>query len=213
MSPIYSIIFIVLGWLLGLLSPHLIELIQKPYRRVQLRRSLFIEVTELQYRFATLCWMLRQARGEVNKSFLEWYKLAIRGYKSRYAPLSVEQGVVALLELNDDQLRAMFPSKADTFDYPVLKKYTLPFLASQVTSLSIFSPEFQRLALEINAKLALVNAEIDTMWFFYTKTFDSSLSNINREAIYQNMRNSRKNIINISQEICDDIAALVARRK
>jgi hypothetical protein len=127
--------------------------------------------------------------------------------------LSAEEGVDAFLVLTDEQLRSAFPSQEDTFAYPVQKKYTLPFLTSQITALSIFSPEFQRLALEISAKRALINAEIDTTWFYYTKTFDSSLSNINREVIHQNMRSSRKNIIDTSQEICDDIAALVARKK
>jgi hypothetical protein len=48
MNAVYAI----LGWLLGLLSPHIIELVQRPYRRVQLCNGLCIELIGLRRRMA-----------------------------------------------------------------------------------------------------------------------------------------------------------------
>ena len=94
-----------------------------------------------------------------------------------------------------------------------LKKYTLPFLTSQITTLSLFSPEFQRIALDIQVRLARLNEEIDVAWFHYTKTFDSSLSDLNRKIVRANLMNLYRNMVMMCRDIVDKIDIILTRRK
>ena len=53
-----TIIAILFGWLLGLLSPPIVELIQKRSRRSALRRSIFIELEGLKVTLAALIYVI-----------------------------------------------------------------------------------------------------------------------------------------------------------
>jgi hypothetical protein len=66
-----TIIAILLGWLLGLLSPPIIELIQRRYRRSVLRRSLFIELEGLRVSLAALIYLIASNDRAVNRELLE----------------------------------------------------------------------------------------------------------------------------------------------
>jgi hypothetical protein len=52
MEYIRPAIYVLLGWMLGLLSPHLVDLILRPYRRNDLKRSIFIEIEDLKPKLA-----------------------------------------------------------------------------------------------------------------------------------------------------------------
>ena len=47
-------LILILGWSLGCFSPWIAELIQRPYRRNQIQKSIFIEFKEQRYKLV-LC--------------------------------------------------------------------------------------------------------------------------------------------------------------
>lgn len=70
-----------------------------------------------------------------------------------------------LMKLSDEQLASYAMASSAGDPYLGLKKLTIPFLTSQLSSLSLFSPEFQRVALKICSRLAIINEEIDIAMF------------------------------------------------
>jgi hypothetical protein len=213
MNPIYSIVFIVLGWLLGLLGPHLIELIQKPYRRKIIRDSLFIEMEELSRKLAASVYLIYDQRGMIDRAFLDWIRSIMGSYKRRHATLSLREQSDRLLALTDDQIRVLFQPSGNNRQHYTLKKSSVPFLKSQITNLYQFTPEFQRLALGIQAKVEAVNEEIDKAWFNYTKTFESGLSPQNQAIVEGNMHQANMNTAKLCREVCDDITELLSRSR
>lgn len=107
-------------------------------------------------------------------------------------------------------LAGLSKGKWDSFK---LKKVSLPFLTSQIPSLSLFKPEFQRLALSIRSMLETYNEEVDAYRFYYEKTFDASLSNNSREAILLNLNSTGQHVALLCRQIADRIEQLLQRKK
>lgn len=208
-------VYVILGWLLGLLSPQIVEFISKPYRRKGIRKSLFIELGGLHRKLAATVYQVYEPRGMIDRPFLLWLKPifgSFRTHRRSQNPeaLSLQQSVEATLALSDAQIRALFPQKQPVTGHLTLKKYSAPFLDSQLTSLSIFSPEFQRLALLVLSTLAAINQEIDTAWFNYTKTFD--VTGPNHAIVLGNMNQASLDLAQLCRDACDDITELLARK-
>lgn len=198
--------YIILGWLLGLLGPRIIDLIQRPYRRAELRRSLLTELEDLKVKLALVACALADRGGMIDRAFLEWLEPIVRTHKGEFSDLPIADTIKGLLGRTDDELRAISQISQRAGRAPGLKKYKLPFLTSQITSLSLFSPEFQRRILQVNARLGMLNDEIDMAWFNYTKTFDSSLSEDNRMIILGNLEQSYQTIMRMCRDIVCSIS-------
>lgn len=179
-------VYVALGWALGLFSSLFAEFIQKPYRRGLIRQSLFIELEDLRCKLGGSVYMILDHLGSVDRPFLEWLRPVLGTLKHRHSELSMGEQIQLNLSLTDGELLAA-RRPADPERALTLKRYTLPFLTSQIPSLSLFSPEFQRLALEIRAKLDMYNEDIDAIWFYSTKSFDSGLSPHNHQLLQNNM--------------------------
>jgi hypothetical protein len=205
-------IYILLGWLLGLFTQYFAELVQRPRRRSQIRNSLFIELTELRYRAAGVLSILLINSGKIDRTFLQWLESIQAQYEGPNAIQGTLERTRDLLKLTDAQIAATCPARSEP-GHIALKKYTLPFLTSQLSALPIFSPEFQRLALEIVARVAIVNEEIDHLNFHFQKTFDSSLSETNRPLVLRNVNSSLNTVTQSSRHLCDNIAILLTMTK
>jgi hypothetical protein len=134
-------------------------------------------------------------------------------YKHRHALLSLSEQSDRLLALTDDQIRILFQPSGDNRQHYTLKKWAAPFLQSQITNLYLFTPEFQRLALEIQAKVGAINEGIDKAWFNYTKTFEAGLSSQNHSIVEGNMYQANMNTAKFCHEVCDDIVELLSRKR
>ena len=66
-----TIIAILVGWLLGLLSPRIVELITRRYRRSELKRSLFIELEGLRVILAANVYNIADNNRAVNRELIE----------------------------------------------------------------------------------------------------------------------------------------------
>jgi hypothetical protein len=206
-------LFLLLGWFLGLFGPWLTDLIQRPYRRRQIRNSTEVELRELRYKLSLTAVTLAANNGTANRDMLEWAERIARSDKPRYDSLPLELGLQAVLQADDLQLANLVSLSKDKWDSFKLKKLSLPFLTSQITSLSLFKPEYQRLALSIHALLETYNEEVDAYRFYYEKTFDSSLSNNSHTAILANLKNTGQHVVILSRQIGDRIEQLLKRKK
>ena len=202
----YQIGYIFVGWLLGLLSPQIIEFISRPHRRKALARSLSAELDELRIKLSYNAFLVASRQGKITHSLLKRIQPIVGHYKGFYADPEIVEFINSLAKKSDadlKQLPADPPGRSIQF-----KKYTLPFLRSQVASLALFSLDLQRQLFEIGAKMDSMNEDIDTLWFYHSKTFDTSLSPENSDIVRTAVEESIAIIGSRSLVLAEDITRL-----
>ena len=156
-----DVLILLLGWLLGLLSPLLAEKIQRPRRRAELTKSVLYELDHLRYVLTGLSYKLLSRAAAVDRDFIRWILPILETYTGPGAEPKFAELYKKQLEMTDDQLRAMYQAMRTPGSGVGLKKYSLPFLESQIQSLSICPLEFQQKVLNMRAQLELLNQEIE----------------------------------------------------
>jgi len=71
LKQLETVLTILLGWLLGLLTPGIAERIRRPYRRRESIRAVVDEMLSLQHTMAIVAYQMRAMRAEVSDSFLD----------------------------------------------------------------------------------------------------------------------------------------------
>lgn len=191
---------------LGLFSPWFFELSQRPYRRNQLRRSLFIELEDLKEKLVAGTYALSAHLAKIDREFFSWFESNL----SESSPYKAE--LRKLLDLKDGQLEQFLQSRQPANNPMTLKKHSAPFLTANLGGLSLFSPEFQRLAVTVVGKLTMLHEEVDQNRFFFANTFDGGTPQ-NRQILHSNMQNSYAFIIRLCRTIVGDINALLVLKK
>jgi hypothetical protein len=102
--------------------------------------------------------------------------------------------------------RALEQKKPDSVG---LKKYSLPYLSAQMQMLSGSSSTVQTEVLQILAHVEMPNEEIDLSSSLFHRTFDSSLSPENYQAIVANQLSSYRNVSRMARALVDRIEAVV----
>lgn len=212
MGALQNALFIVLGWALGLLSQGLVELIRRKHRRVQLKRSLFIELEGLRITLAALVYTIASNRNAVDRETLVLTESILRLDKTFPTSKTTADEIARLLQLTDEQIANVMASRRETARALGLKTVSLPFLMSQLSSLHLFSIEFQRIALKIASRLTIINEEIAGSNYYHKKTFDS-LSEHNYAVVLANMLGSYENVFGLCRPLIDDVTLLLSMKR
>lgn len=208
-----NLLFLLLGWLLGLCGPLITYILKRPYLKRQLRRSLFIELRDLRFKLAHVVFVIASHNLTLDRQLVEWLKPIFHSDKDAYQSVLKGESLEFMSSLGDAQLREFLRSMPSAGDSLTFKKYRLPFLTANISSLSLFTPEFQRLALDVLSQLEIMHEHIDLTQFSYEKTFDTSLSEDNLHAVHQNLRHTYVVISEQSRRLCDTIGLLLERRR
>ena len=65
-------LYIILGWLLGLLGNPIVSRIEKRYKRNDLKKVIFSELKNLKLRLVANFWKIQMHLGEFDKLTLQW---------------------------------------------------------------------------------------------------------------------------------------------
>lgn len=202
-----NVLYILLGWLLGLVSPWVTEIIQRPYRRSQIKLGMFVELRDLRAKLTAVALQVGMNRGTLNADMLAWVRRIVEADRELFKMLrDVPWAIVS--QYKDEDLKAWSHATTPTNEKLNFRRYSLPFLDANLTALNLFSVEFQRLAHKIRGTLSTLNEEIDTSWFYFQKTFES-LSDINRAIIQRNHELSHDFIGKTSRQIVEDIGSIL----
>jgi len=190
-----DILYLLLGWLLGLLSPQLSERIKRYYQKNDLRIGIISEFKEIKVRLAMSVYLLTKKTGTFDKQLLEWLIKQLEGYEGGESTKNILEGLKKLSgKVDDKQLTAIQLLGFNEEKSYSLKKFYLPFLESKIDLLPMFGDKFRVLIFEIRSKIQSLNDEIDNAQFYYRKTFDSSMSAENHEIVRNNLESCHKNI-------------------
>ena len=178
---------LLIGWLLGLLSPEVVERIRRRYRRHELGTTIAIELDELRYKLVINGLDIGLKNRSLDRETLQWAQPIVQGYTGVLIEDPGKDRIVDLVNLPEeelDNLNALPREHRKTTTFP---KYTTPFLDSQLPRLSWFSLEMQRRLLELRSRLDIYHAAIDQINMYHDKTFDAGLSERDRAAVTENI--------------------------
>ncbi len=205
---LYQILFLVIGWVLGLLSPVVFDALTKKRRQAEIRQGVLAELAELKLSLASETFPVAGSVGAWDREYLSWLKSVLessRGARDEERRQLLET-VTGLLGLDDQQLAATARS-AGLPASPALRKHRLPYLESQLEVLAGLRPEALRQLFEIQAQLGVINELLDDIRFCLGKSFDS-LPPSTRQAIDSSLQTSYRAVVRSSRQAADLIGQL-----
>jgi hypothetical protein len=202
---IEKLLFLSIGWLLGLLGPVIVDAIRRRRENALGRLAIHAELRDVSHKLALAAQYLYLRKGIADRGHLEWVKRHLEGYPSLSDTGSIMQSVRLQLSWSDDELQAYArttsnqPGKGIT-----LQKYAVPLLDSRVAALWSFSTTLQRHFLQIRTDIDLLNDIVDRSRHFSDKTF-SKLEGNNYQLVIENIEQCNDLYFERSKRVVDQV--------
>ncbi len=201
-----KVLFLFLGWLLGMLSPIVVDAIRRRREVKEVKIALLTELSDLQFRLANTVWITSIRTGQYNRSFLEWYKPIIERNSYLHKLENVLKTIESNLQMSDEELfLAQAKLAASETGGLGLKTHRAPLLDSKIGQLGYLPVSLQSILLEIHSRLFILNEEIEQYRFYFQQTFSSSISDVNHTLIVKNIEGSYNAVRQQARMISDFI--------
>ncbi len=205
-----SILLILIGWLLGILSPRIVDIIKLKYKRRELAAAMKSEFEDLQYRMAITSLLIAEKYEIVTKDYLLWIKPILTQYKGNEPVESIKNFIIKLIELPEDQLMGMIEyMKASDGSGINLKKFSVGLVEANLGILTGFPIEYQKRIHEFRNQLSILNQEIALAIDRHRMTFDSTISIDNHERLKNNLIENYKTIYRFSNRVANTLQSLI----
>ena len=196
-----DVLLIILGWLLGLLSPLFTSLISRRNRKRETQKIIIEELKDIKIRLTLMAYQIRCRLGSVDKDLLIWVRDQASGYDG-YEELSEMKADFIKQDFDDPAKLRPLLSKLNESDgvSSSFSEITADIIDSNYVNLAILPRGFYVKLLEIKFQLGVLNYEGRSSNEYLRMTFDSSLSATNRSIVEQELINkatriSRKSIL------------------
>lgn len=204
---------LVLGWLLGILSPAIVVTIRDKREAKTIKAALISELHELHYRLLLNVYLIESKYSILDHKFFKWAQSVLTQYKGINTAESLLNTIGPLLNFTKDEM-AIYNQMAKQQRQPnsgtSLKKHSLPFLETSINALAKFDSIFRGQLLEIKTRIGFLNEITDEARYYYQLSFQNGISPENYNIANTNMINSYKfyasrarDIIKIIGEILD----------
>src|SRR3989304_3262396 len=130
LKSVFYLFYLLVGWLMGLLSPLIVDAIRRHRERKEIKQALITELQELQYQLASSIYVITQKLGKGDRKFFEWFLSILERYEGPFkSDLHIKYAKEAL-KLTDKQLAAVSKNSKneDANKGLSLKKYYTPLL-------------------------------------------------------------------------------------
>jgi len=202
-----DLIILVVGWLLGLLAPAIVDGIRRRRESNRVKAALKVELLQVALRIATACHLVQMRFGDVDRPYLIWLAGVLRRLPGANTMQSVVSSVEMQLALSEEQLAAFsVTQRAKEGGVLTLRKYAVPLLDARVSALWELAPRLQDDLLEVRAYLELFNDDVEQTRFYFQLSFQD-LTEQNREILKQNLAGSYKAVASRGRVIVDKILA------
>ncbi|MEK8035026.1 hypothetical protein AACH06_29775 [Ideonella sp. DXS29W] len=203
-----KIAFLFLGWLLGMLSPIVVDAIKRRRENTLGRSAILAELAELADILATAAYGAKMHAGTVDRSFLEWLKT----YSEQHATIqSLQEFIPRLrtqLSWSDADLQKIASHmSADDGKGSMLQHYPIPLLDARVSALWTFDTSFQRQLLAIRRNVALLDDIVDRSRKYFDLTF-SKLEGENYRLVTENLVQTYSLYASRAVQVVDQIVQL-----
>lgn len=185
--PAQEILLLVLGWLLGLLSPAVVDAIKHRRESEHGRAAILNELDDLSVVLTLASLKAAQASGQTDRAHLEWLIARIGELPNPTAYADIVQGINSVLALTDDEIAIAHDWMAQNINTsPALQIYPAPLLDSRVSALWTFDTDLQRRLLTIKRNLSILDGIVLQIREYFRMTFDD-MSSDNRMIVDTNM--------------------------
>jgi hypothetical protein len=99
-----EIVYLLIGWVLGLVGPPIVDAIKGHFRKREIIASLIVELDDLRYRLAISSLLLLQKYGSLDKDFLDWIRPILESYSGNEPKDSILRSITGLSSLDETQL-------------------------------------------------------------------------------------------------------------
>jgi hypothetical protein len=205
-----EVLFIVLGWLFGIISPRLIDSIKSYYERNDFLSAIKTEARDLQYRLSLGSYTIAEKEGQLTREKLIWFKNRISAYEGAEPKEQILLLVNTLLNSeNDSELHALNSFNNESQRAISLKNYSASFLNSNISKLHTLPIDFQSSVHDFINFLSILNQEILTAIKYHQMSFDSSQGEINYNSVIRNLHESYSNISGLCQRASDKLQVII----
>lgn len=205
MDPTWEkVLFIALGWILGLSSPLIVDALKRRQEAKAILSALQIELKELRYRMAVVYYLIHIRLGTIDKAILNWVRPIMANYDGLNTNPDLLRAIDGLLAAPDDQ----WPLLAERFKSSAgsalsLKKYPAPLLDTR--SAMQLDTKLQNRLNEIRVFLSLFHEEVDQARYYMQQTFNRSLTDSDHQRVNINLLECQKNAAVNAKTIADHI--------
>ncbi len=207
-----NVFYLLLGWLLGLLSPIIHDRIKRLSAKKELKEGIFNELKEIKSRMTMTVGLISTRSGTFDRELFNWVSNHLDEYEGMFSTEMLER-FKNISKLNDKDLTAIWEmiklQKAGSA--LSLKPYRAPFMDSRIGSLSFLDVEDQKKITEIRARITLLNDDIEQLRFYYEKTFTPGLTEENYKIILDNQKHLYQTVGVYLRDIVDLISHLISK--
>jgi hypothetical protein len=205
-----ELLYLLLGWLLGLLGPRLVDSIKAHYDRKALAVAIKSEAEDLQYRLASASFLIARRDGGVTKEYLAWIKPKLEAYSGNEPSEPVRKLIGMLLEVPEEQRLALVEKMRPEPGVGLsLKNYSASLIESSLASMHSFPAEYQRCIHEFRNHLSILNQEVDRANESSRMSYDSSLTAENHDRLMADLNYKYKVIDGMCRRVCDRLQTLI----
>jgi hypothetical protein len=185
------IVTALLAWLLGLLTPQIVDTIRRRHDRGRVGKAIATELREIGERLAAGAYYIWSRHGILSTERVEWAASMLEGAQyhprhnriARNLRLILEQGPQKLERLNanvaaDHQRRNRLIRA---------KRIETPYLTSVLARLDIFPTGTRQSLLGIDAQIKIYNEIVEECREYGRLTFNESVTGDNRQAVLDNL--------------------------
>lgn len=189
-----KILYLFLGWLLGILSPIIVDGIRRRRENAEVRGALNTELNELKFVLACGVYRVAMRFGNIDRNLLNWLLPIIEEYKGINPSENILKNIRNQLSLTDEQIKGLSQRGQDEEGQGLsMKKHTVPILDSKFSLVSTFNTRLQNELLGIRAHLNLLNEVVDDARYYFRLSFDGGISDVNRKITEVNMNDCYSN--------------------
>ena len=183
-----KIALILLGWLLGLLGPAVVDAIRRKRENRQAAHAIHAELREVAYKLALACHYIFVHQGKVDRRRLEWVKGVAERYAGANDPKALTENFRKQLAWSDDEIKATSRAVAERRRPSiVLQKYAVPLLDGRVAALWSFDTSFTRHLLEVRSGIGMLDDLVERSRHWADLTF-GKLEDGNYELVLDNLQ-------------------------
>lgn len=208
-----AVFFILLGSLLGLLSPLIHDAIKNKRRTREVRKTIISELADIRLTLCCIVYDIEMRFGEYDRKLLEWVLPIFDSYEGPHRGKEIAEKLRENLKMTDRELAdcaSMFKVEADRSLH--LKKVDVPYMEMHIPEFGSFDEATRQLLLAIRAKLAHFNENIEYGQEFFRLTY-ADITEENRERVVRNLRDSYLQVSERARAVVEHINSLSPLRE
>jgi hypothetical protein len=173
MDHFSDVFVLILGWLLGALSPGLAAAIERPKQRTELIVAVARELHEIRYLLAHVLVLLRSKLKTMDQATLDLIKPLLLEYKGDEQDTEHLEATEKLLAAGDAAYIALHNAGSPTgrASYPV--RYSTPLLDANAHRFGLFRLVTQQRLFRVLTELQLFNQQVEIVQRAHDRTFNS----------------------------------------